>query len=57
MGHTSSAVKDRYNKKNYKQFNVKIKPELYEKLENFCKEKELSRSEFLTLAIDTLSKK
>lgn len=54
MGHTSTAVKDRYNKKAYKQFNIKIKPDLYEKIDNFCKDKELSRSEFLTLAIEKL---
>lgn len=57
MGHTSSDVKDRYNKKNYKQFNVKIKPDLFEEIDAFCKSKELSKSAFLKLAIDTLSKK
>ena len=54
MRYTSTAIKNKYNKKAYKQFNVKIKPELYKKIDNFCKEKELSRSQLLQLAIDKL---
>ena len=54
MGYTSSEVKYRYNKKTYKAFNVQIKPELFEKIESYCKENGLSRSQFLELAIKTL---
>lgn len=54
MGYTSSEVKYRYNKKTYKAFNVQIKPELFEKIDSYCKENGLSRSQFLELAIKTL---
>lgn len=57
MGYTSATVKNKYNKKAYKQFNTQIKPELFEEIDAFCKSKELSKSAFLKLAIDTLSKK
>lgn len=53
---TSTAVKARYNKKAYKQFNVQIKPDLHEKITLYCEENNLSRSQFLALAIDTLKK-
>ena len=53
---TSSAVKYRYNAKTYKQFNVQIKPELFEKINCYCEENSISRSQFLQLAIDTLKK-
>lgn len=52
---TSTAVKARYNKKTYKQFNVQIRPELFEKIDNYCKDNNLSRSQFLKNAIDILS--
>lgn len=52
---TSTAVKARYNKKTYKQFNVQIRPELFEKIDNYCKDNDLSRSQFLKNAIDILS--
>lgn len=35
-------------------FNVQIKPELFEKIDSYCKENGLSRSQFLELAIKTL---
>ncbi|MDE6181671.1 MAG: hypothetical protein K2F59_00510 [Eubacteriales bacterium] len=54
MGRTSSAVKNRYNKKTYKRFDTLIKPELFERLEAYRNEKGLSRSQFLQLAIDKL---
>lgn len=56
MSYTSSTVKNRYNKKNYKQFSTQIKPELYEEINNFCKNNNLSKPAFLKLAIDTLLK-
>lgn len=51
---TSTAVKARYNKKTYKQFNVQIKPELYDRIISYCEENNLSRSQFLALSISTL---
>ena len=56
MGATSTEVKYRYNKKAYKAFNVQIKPELFEKIDSYCKENGLSRSQFLEKAIDELKK-
>lgn len=51
---TSSEVKNRYNKKAYKQFNTQIKPELFEDIEIYRTENNLSRSEFLKLALENL---
>ena len=56
MSKTSSEVKYRYNKKTYKAFNVQIKPELFEKIDNYCKQNNISRSMFLDIAINELSK-
>lgn len=56
MSKTSSAVKYKYNSKTYKQFNVQIKPDLFEKIDTYCKTNGLSRSEFLKLSIETLTK-
>lgn len=55
MGKTSSAVKNRYNKKAYKQWNAQIKPELFDALTAYCKEHGLSRSQFLQMAIDIIA--
>lgn len=55
MGKTSSAVKYKYNQKSYKAFNVQIKPELFNRIDTYCKENNLSRSQFLLRAIDTLA--
>lgn len=55
MGKTSSEVKNRYNKKAYKAFGTLVKPELFEKLDNYCKENGLSRSQFLALALEKLT--
>lgn len=52
---TSSAVKYKYNKKTYKQWNVQIKPELFGELNGYCEEHGLSRSQFLELALKKLS--
>lgn len=56
MSKTSSAVKYRYNKKTYKAFNVQIKPELFEKIDSYCKNNNISRSMFLDIAIKELTK-
>lgn len=52
---TSTAVKNKYNKKVYENFNVRLKPELYNRIDTYCKENNLSRSGFLLQAIDLLS--
>lgn len=54
MGYTSTQVKARYNKKAYRQFNVQIKPELFDKITDYCAENNLSRSEFLAKAVTLL---
>lgn len=53
---TSSEVKNRYNKKAYKQFSTQIKPELFEAIDQYRTEHKLSRSEFLKLALQELTK-
>lgn len=54
MGATSTASKNKYNKKAYENFNVRIKPELFARIDEYCKENNLSRSQFLQKAIDAL---
>lgn len=51
---TSSEVKNRYNKKAYKHFSSRVKPDLYERIDNYCKDQELSKSKFLELAIQLI---
>lgn len=55
MGATSTASKNKYNKKAYENFNVRIKPELFARIDVYCKESNLSRSQFLQKAIDALA--
>ena len=57
MGATSTASKNKYNKKAYENFNVRIKPELFTRIDEYCKENSLSRSQFLEKAINALSPK
>lgn len=52
--HTSSAVKNRYNAKNYKNFRAAIKPELYGRIDEYLKKEGISRPEFLLRAIENL---
>ena len=47
MGKTSSAVKRRYNAKAYKQWNVQVKPELFDRLEAERGALGMSRAEYL----------
>lgn len=54
LGHTSSTVKNRYNKKTYKRFEAQLKPEFYEELNAFCKDNNLSKPEFLKLSLEKL---
>lgn len=53
---TSSAVKNRYNQKNYKVFRASVKPELYERIEGFKKKNNLSNPKFLLKAMEKLEK-
>lgn len=52
---TSSAVKNRYNQSHYKVFRASIKPELFEKIEDYKKKNDLSNPKFLEKAIETLT--
>lgn len=45
-----NAYKAAYNKQNYKDFNMKIKPEIANKIMNFCKDMNISRAKFVQLA-------
>lgn len=56
MGKTSWQVKAKYNKKAYKSFSSQIKPDLFERIDKYCKERGLSRSQFLAKAIDLMEK-
>ena len=49
MGTTSSAVKNRYNKKTYSSWNAAIRKEEFEKIEAVRAETGLSRTEFLKM--------
>lgn len=53
---TSSAVKNRYNKKAYKQFLARLKPELYNQVSSYCERENLSKPDFIKIAIDELDK-
>lgn len=57
MSKTSSAAKYKYNRKTYKQFNVHIKPELFEQIAEICVAQGLSRAQFLQRATTALSEK
>lgn len=46
--------KNEYNKTHFKQFNVKIKPALSERINNYCNDVGISKAEFLQKAIDVL---
>lgn len=54
MGKTSWEVKAKYNKKAYRSFSTQIKPDLFERIDKYCKEQGLSRSQFLAKAIDLM---
>ena len=52
--HTSSAVKNRYNAKTYKNFRAAIKPELYDRIDEYIQQEGLSRPASLLRATATL---
>ena len=43
-----------YDKTHFKQFNVKIKPDLWDEINSYCDDFDLSKSEFLRRAIDLM---
>ena len=52
--HTSSEVKDRYNRQHYKAYTAKVKFDLFDELEAYQQRHGLSRPEFLTKALEML---
>lgn len=52
--HTSSAVKNRYNKKAYRQIAAQVKPELAERIREYKEREGISMSELLARAMDAL---
>lgn len=53
---TSAAVKARYNKKHYKKFQADIKIELFDRITEYVKKEQISKSEFLEQALEKLDK-
>ncbi len=51
---TSSTVKNRYNKKAYRQISTQVKPELAERIQIYKEHQGISMSELLSCAIDAL---
>lgn len=47
MNKTSWQVKAKYNKKTYKNFSTRLKPDLYNEFEGLRKSKEMSKPEFI----------
>lgn len=43
-----------YDKTHFKQFNVKIKPDLWEDITDYCNNMNISKSDFLRRAIEAL---
>ena len=54
--HTSTAVKRRYNEKHYKKFQADIKTELHDRITAYTEKHQISKSEFLTQAIEQLDR-
>ena len=51
MGATSSAVKNRYNKKTYSRWDAAVRKEVFDKIEQIREETGLSRAEFLKMLV------
>lgn len=45
-----------YHKSHYKQVTLSLTPELKERLDNYCSQAEISRTEFICRALDVLEK-
>ena len=52
MGYTSTAVKARYNKKTYTNWQVLLRNEVFEEIEKIREETGLSRAEFLKMLVE-----
>lgn len=48
--------KAEYQKAHYKRFSTDISPDTAERIADYCKACEISKADFLRLAIDTLDK-
>mgnify|MGYP005887016885 FL=1 len=57
MGYTSTEVKERYNKKTYTNWQVKLRNEVFEEIEKIRGETGLSRTEFLKMLVNEKYKK
>lgn len=53
---TSQAAVNRYNRKTYKQFSARIKPNLSQRIEDYTTKEGISKPEFLERAINALEK-
>lgn len=53
---TSQAAVNRYNKKTYKQFAARVKPDLSQRIEGYTTREGISKPEFLERAINALEK-
>ena len=51
MGYTSTEVKERYNKKTYTNWQVKLRNEVYKEIESIREKTGLSRAEFLKMLV------
>lgn len=49
---TSVKAVNKYNKKTYKNWSIRLKPELYEELVNFCTENNMSHSQFIRASLE-----
>ncbi len=45
-----------YTKDNYKRFNTVIKPDLMERINDYCIDKGISKADFLLYAMDLMDK-
>lgn len=45
-----------YDKTHFKQFNVKIKPDLWDNITQYCDYNSISKAEFLRIALESLEK-
>lgn len=45
---------NQYHKEHYKKMQANVKPELAERINNYCKDMGISKTEFLQRAIDVL---
>ncbi len=43
-----------YNKQHYKDFGVKVSPEIVERIKEYCTRNKISKADFVRIAIDTL---